>query len=113
MRRNLSLKNIALLERRIIRALCVRSRISSRWKTLFQRLEGYHWQEPDHAVVYEALLCLRGRDPKTWREQLPAQTTRMGFPYLDWSIYLAPAPKPNANIEDLIMRLRANSALKR
>jgi hypothetical protein len=87
---NSSAIRIVTLERKILIALCTSALIRTEWEKLARALSNHAWQEPEHQVVYEALRKIRSRDPRTWREQLPAQATRMGFPDVDWMIYLAP-----------------------
>jgi hypothetical protein len=88
-----SAARIATLEREILAALCSRALSRATWDKLAGGLANHVWREPEHRVVYAALRQIRSRDPRTWREQLPAQTTRMGFPDVDWTIYLAPEEK--------------------
>ncbi len=71
------------------------------------RLTGHEWRDPEHKVIYEALGTIRSHDPKTRREELPAQATRMGFPDLDWGNYFDGDSLSNAPIEVLIDRLAA------
>ena len=104
------LAKIALLEARILRALCSTSLVREEWKRFDHSLADHHWQESDHGVVYRALQEIRKRDRKTWREQLPAQATRMGFPDVDWSVYFVQQlgrPPANARtIAKMILKLR-------
>jgi len=79
-------------ERLVLRALSTRFVEPAEWTVIDRRLAGYSWREPDHAIVYAAITRARSRDPKHWREQLQAQTTRMGFPDLDWESFLRPSP---------------------
>jgi len=79
-------------ERLVLRALSTRFVGPAEWIAIDRRLAGYEWREPDHAVIYTAITRARSRDPKRWREQLQAQTTRMGFPDLDWESFLRPSP---------------------
>jgi len=97
------------LERKILRALCARANSRSSWAAIQRKLAGYVWMEPDHAVVYGALQRIRSRDPKTLRDQLPAEVTRMGFPDLDWDICFASEETSEAKgrLDELIVQLKA------
>jgi hypothetical protein len=88
-----STTRIIALERKILVALCTGALRRPAWERLAGALANHVWQEPEHRVVYAALRQIRIRDPRTWREQLPAQATRMGFPDVDWRGYLAPKEK--------------------
>jgi hypothetical protein len=73
------------------------------------QLRDYRWREPEHEVVYEALTRIRSHDLKALQAQLPAQTTRMGFPDVDWTIYLSGAETPASEIETLIEKLKEDA----
>jgi hypothetical protein len=95
---------IVKAERLVLRALSTRPMEHTEWIEIDRKLTRYEWQEPDHAVIYEAMVRARSRDPRHWREQLPAQTTRMGFPDLDWEFFLEPSPvgTPEPSLHQLI-----------
>jgi hypothetical protein len=97
---------IPALERRILQALCVGADPPDDWEMLAGRLAEYRWLDSDHKVVFEALRAIKSRDPKTRRDELPAQATRMGFPDVDWKTYFAPDEGPGSDLEDLIRRLK-------
>lgn len=101
---------LADLERLFLRALCAGAINEVAWQAIRRTLADYVWREPDHAVVYEAIVRVRGRDSRNWREQLPAQTTRMGFPDLDWTIYFNRSGAPDPNIDELVRKLKAAAA---
>jgi len=44
-----------------------------------------------------------------WREQLPAQATRMGFPDIDWDAFFGPGDSPQPDIDEAIRRLKAQA----
>jgi len=94
-------------ERRILRALSAGRMEPTEWIEIHRKLASYSWREPDHAVIYEAMVKARSRDPKHWQEQLPAQTTRMGFPDLDWKSFLglSPIEAPEPDVHQLIRAL--------
>jgi hypothetical protein len=95
---------ISKAERLVLRALCTRLVEEAEWIEIDRKLAGYCWQEPDHAVIYKAIVRARRGDPRHWRTQLPAQTTRMGFPDLDWESILEGSP-PEPDLDQLIRKL--------
>jgi hypothetical protein len=98
---------ISELERQVLKALCSGAGDVDNRDRLASELTAYRWQDPDHKVVYEALRAIRSRDPKTRRDELPAQVTRMGFPDVDWRLYFEPEHQLETDLQDLIRRLRA------
>jgi len=98
---------VADLERAILRAICANATTQDIWIETQVNLAHYVWRQPDHAVIYEAIVKVRSRDPMNWRSHLPPQTTRMGFPDLDWAAYLAPVEMPERRISELIRELKA------
>jgi len=98
---------VADLECAILRAICAKVTAQDVWTETQLNLAHYVWRQPDHAVIYDAIVKVRSRDPMNWRSQLPAQTTRMGFPDLDWAAYLAPVEMPEGRISELIRTLKA------
>jgi len=101
---------IAALERLVLRALCAGAGNAVDWERLASELSVYHWQDPDHKVVYQALRAIKSRDSKTRRDELPAQVTRMGFPDVDWSLYFESDGLSAPEIEELITRLETHAA---
>jgi hypothetical protein len=102
-----SSNSIRTLERRILTALVLGVDPPADWDLLVSQLTGYRWLDPDHKVVYEALRAIKSRDPKTRRDELPAQATRMGFPDVDWKPYFEPDKQLESRLGDLIRRLKA------
>jgi len=100
--------HVSEIERQLLRALIGTQIESSDWTAIDRELGAYAWREPDHTVVYKAIVRARSRDQKNWRKELPAQATRMGFPDLDWQELLGPtlpgAPKPQP--QQLIRQLK-------
>ncbi len=66
------------------------------WAKISMALREYTWRDVEHGLVYAAIQRLGPQDPKTLREQLPAQATRMGFPDIDWQAYFSAEEKPRA-----------------
>ena len=110
MTRHRPLNTVSKLEREILRALCGRDRAARDWSRLTGQLTAYSWQEPDHQVVFDALRGIRSHDAKTRRDQLPAQATRMGFPDIDWGLYLVRRKLSEPAIEILIRKLKAETS---
>ncbi len=106
---NPSDKTISVIERQILRALCSGVGAAGDWNQLVRRLTVYRWLDPDHKVVYEALRAIKSSDPKTRREELPAQVTRMGFPDLNCSIYFEGKDLSARELEELIRRVNATA----
>ena len=98
---------IIAAERLVLRALSTRRMDRRVWCETDRKLAAYSWREPDQAVIYEAIVRARSRDPEHWREQLAAQATRMGFPDLDWESFLRPPPIGvcEPNLDELIREL--------
>lgn len=51
-------------------------------------LAGYEWNSAEHRIVYDAIRRLGAEPAERLRERLPAETTRMGFPDIEWDDYL-------------------------
>ena len=77
------------LERETLCALCIRASVNAQHPTAMRELSNHIWQDAEHRVVFEAIQRLSSSDPKLLREQLPAQTTRMGFPDVSWENYFS------------------------
>jgi hypothetical protein len=101
-------KTILELERRILRALCreegpadVRARASG-------HLTGYHWRGEEHRIVWEALGAASppgGASATPLRERMASQTTRMGFPDVDWESYFGGDRQSDEELGALVRRL--------
>jgi len=94
------------LEREILRALCASPHLTSERGRLLRALASHDWRNPEHRVVYEALLRTLSRSTGALRSELPAAATRMGFPDVDWAEYFKPsevsqAPEVESRIHDL------------
>ena len=89
------LKSVIELEGEILRMLCRTQAINSSVseldiksrERLVDELRAYDWQDAEHRIVFEAIAKLPARDAVELRRQLPAQTTRMGFPDVHWELY--------------------------
>jgi hypothetical protein len=92
------------IERQILRFLC--SCDGGTDIDHFSReLLHYSWREPEHATVFQAIRSLAARGRGSWREELPAETTRMGFPDVEWRRYFEEADSNGSSLPDLVRRL--------
>jgi len=99
------------LEREILRALCASPHLTGDRRTLLRPLASHVWRDPEHRVVYEALLRTLTRDPGALRSELPATATRMGFPDVEWSEYFERCDISQiAEVQSRIRALAAASA---
>jgi hypothetical protein len=80
--RQVGKKRIAI-ERLVLTALCQLVGNAAR-ESAFRQLENYEWREPDHRIIFEALLEIATHRPEVIREQLPTILTRRGFPDIEW-----------------------------
>ena len=87
---NLSAQQIVSVECQILRALCTSPHLGAEIDRLLAELRIHEWRDPEHRVVYEALLRIRVRDAATLRPELAATATRMGFPDVEWGEYFEP-----------------------
>jgi hypothetical protein len=100
-----SIPKILELEHNILRALCNGRVTPAVWDGVARELANHRWRAPEHQVVYQALGRIRHDDPETVRDQLPAQTTRMGFPEVDWTGYFEPGREGEVDLAELIREL--------
>jgi len=98
------------LESSVLRSLCTGEESIASRERLTRELAAYPWRVPEHRVVYEALARIREQDPASLREQLPSQATRMGFPDVDWTLYLDGSERSERSLEDMVRDLISNSA---
>jgi hypothetical protein len=78
-----------VLERQILRAICSGAVAKSECQLILEKLRNHRWQEAEHRIVYEALERIPGHDAQFIKTALPAETTRMGFPDVDWDQYFS------------------------
>jgi hypothetical protein len=93
------------IERQLLRALCGRQTSPERMLPAINALANYPWLKPEHATVFQAIRSAVCLDRASWRELLPAQTTRMGFPDVAWSEYFAADRDETTSLDDLVERL--------
>lgn len=72
------------LERNLLRALCSPCTTAVTRQNLISNMAHYSWLDHEHRIVFNALARLRGRELEDVRSALPAVSTRMGFPDVDW-----------------------------
>jgi hypothetical protein len=99
-------RSVPELERAILRALCADALPAPARDSAKHSLENYQWQDPEHRVVYEALLEAPRSGPLSLREQLPARATRLGFPDVEWQNYFGRAESEQGDIEGLVRELK-------
>lgn len=101
---------ISGLELALLQALCNTGSPTHLDRAL-RELESHQWSNPEYGVVYQALALVRGKSPQSWRNELPAQATRMGFPDVEWEIYLGEkADLQKAHLSELLRELKAETA---
>lgn len=96
---------ISDLENALLAALCGASLSAESRNHAIRALSKYDWTVPDHRVIYEALRRSGNRTDNELREYLKAEVTRLGFPDLDWELYLAVPATGAADAEILIREL--------
>jgi hypothetical protein len=96
------------LEQELLRNICRDDLRRADLDRAFDMLASYSWQQPEHATVFKAIRRVSRSESGGWRHELPAQTTRMGFPDVDWSIYLSPPNENGATVDELVERLIDN-----
>ena len=95
------------LEREILRTLCAQPQPRRTIEGLARELAAYSWREPDHGIVYKAVVQTATRGAADLRSHLAAQTTRMGFPDIDWEAFFANGETSGRPIFDLICELKS------
>lgn len=100
--RNLSACEI---ERRLLAALCAPGLGEETRAQLFERLATHQFAGPDHEVIFQALLKMRGAPVRHVRETLGAHLTRLGFPDIDVEPILRLEPPSTEQIAILLDRL--------
>ena len=105
-----SIERTRVLERDILRAICCGSKLSgSALEDALRDLEDYRWQIAEHRIVYAAVAALQQSHGESLVEQLPAQATRMGFPDVDWELYLKACEDARTDVPAMIRALKAEA----
>ena len=97
-------------ERAILRALCAAAINPDVWQEIRPLLADYAWRNPDHAVIYEAIVRVKAHGGSITLSHIAAQTTRMGFPDLDLDGYFPSIGESGSNVIQLVHQLRAAAA---
>jgi hypothetical protein len=72
---------------------------------LVDGLRSHSWSNPDHQVVFEALLALGNSPPALIREQIRATLTRKGFPDIDVGYLFEPLFQSSGILDEAIAAL--------
>jgi hypothetical protein len=95
-------------EREILQAILAPNASINSLPQIKEALHNYPWVNTDHRTIFEALSRLPANIPSSEvRTQLAAQTTRMGFPDVNWDLYFV-AAKPEIPLTKLIEKLLAS-----
>jgi hypothetical protein len=94
---------VRMTERRILRALC--SGACGADSNLIRYLSAYCWIDSEHRIVFEALAKISPCDALSLRELLPSQTTRAGFPDVNWDLYFAHQTTQDSDVRRLVREL--------
>lgn len=102
------------LERKILNILTADPIEPKDWIEIERELGAYGWRETDHVVIFQAILRVRKRGAKIALETLAAETTRMGFPDLNWRPFFEtqPAAASQPELQHLIGQLEIDSDQK-
>ena len=109
-----SIDRVVDLERRILRAICSEPGITKQVRAAaIHDLRAYRWQGPENRIVYDAITKILKSGDESAAEQLPAHATRMGFPDVNWELYLQIGERAETDILGLLRELIAanNEAL--
>ena len=79
-------QHIEDIERRTLQMLCALP-CGEESAAYARSLSDYAWRDAEHHIVYQALLRVGFLPPAARRRELPAETTRMGFPDIDCTTY--------------------------
>jgi hypothetical protein len=101
---------IVRVERKVLRALCQGSTEGPIREFGCAMLRQYHWRDPIHQIIFEALMSIPSEYPEIIRTELPTRLTRMGFPDLAWEDLFAPGPLSKAEAERLVKALSESCA---
>lgn len=97
--------SILALEQQVLGILCAADLAADERSRALDLLATYAWRAPEHATVFHAIRRIGGVRQPFWRDELPAETTRMGFPEVDWFRYFGAAKKASPALKILIARL--------
>jgi len=89
-------------ERRVLQALCLGTPEGPVLEAGKRILKNYPWRDPLHRVIFELLAANPSASSAILREQLPALTTRRGFPDVSWDEILRPSDLSKLEAERLM-----------
>jgi hypothetical protein len=93
------------IEQALLAALCQPSLKPEDRTAILQRLENHHFVDPDHEVVYRAIVAPSTAQQKNLRGALIQMVTRMGFPDIEIDGYFS-AEMPSGNeLQELLSQL--------
>lgn len=78
------------IEFQVLRAVCLATVQGSLKEIAGDILREYHWHNALHQALWEALGAIPTENPEIFRQLLPAQMTRAGFPDVEWEVFFAP-----------------------
>ena len=96
--------NTEEIERWLLAALCAALNRKTRAEIL-ERLAAHTFANPDHEVIFEALVKLTPATAEHIRETLYARLTRLGFPDVDLEPILRLEPPSSEKIKALLQQL--------
>ncbi len=97
--------DIATIEQMVLAEICCCDVSPIDVAEAIEQLRNYHWLQPEHATVFQAMRSVDARARERWRDILPAQATRMGFPDVDWRRYFGADVKSTPGLAELVRRL--------
>lgn len=93
------------IERALLAALCQPSLKPEDRTAILQRLENHHFIDPDHAVVYRAILTPSTAQHGDMRAALAQMVTRMGFPDIEIAGYFSAETPSGHELPKLLSQL--------
>ena len=95
------------IERRLLAALCAPPLDDQTRAQILEHLSAYTFANPDHEVIFRALVKMPPASSAQIRETLSARVTRLGFPDIDVEQILELAPPSSEEIIGLLRQLRS------
>jgi hypothetical protein len=93
------------IEQALLAALCQPSLKPEDRAAILQRLENHHFFDPDHTVVYRAILKTSAARQGDLRAALTQMVTRMGFPDIEIGAYFSPETPSSNELRKLLSKL--------
>jgi hypothetical protein len=93
------------IEQALLAALCQRSLKPEDRTAILQRLESHDFVDPDHEVVYRAILTPSIGQQGDLRAALVQIVTRMGFPDIEIADYFSAATPSGNELRKLLSQL--------